>query len=57
MMLTLDEEHLRFEVLDNGIGIPQELLQRFNESAESAGVGIAGMRERVRELGGRLELT
>jgi len=56
-MLTLDEEHLRFEVLDNGIGIPQELLQRFNESAESAGVGIAGMRERVRELGGRLELT
>jgi signal transduction histidine kinase len=40
----------------NGKGIPEERLRRFNASVGSAGVGITDMRERVRELGGRLEI-
>lgn len=47
---------VRLEIKDNGHGIPPERLQRLNEGAEEAGVGIAGMRERMRELGGSLEI-
>jgi len=46
---------LLLEVHDNGAGIPAEELTRLLERAGS-GVGIAGMRERVRELGGELEI-
>jgi len=42
-------------VKDEGIGIPQAVLERFQEHTTS-GVGLAGMRERVQELGGRFEL-
>ncbi len=44
------------EVGDNGKGISEERLSRFNAAVGNAGVGISGMRERVRELGGRLEI-
>ena len=47
---------LRFEVTDNGRGIPDQQLRRVQSGGESAGVGIAGMRERVRELGGQFEV-
>jgi two-component system, NarL family, sensor kinase len=43
-------------VKDHGVGIPQEFLERFRSSGRS-GVGLAGMRERVRELGGNFEVT
>jgi signal transduction histidine kinase len=56
VILRADADELRLEVDDNGCGISEERLQRFNASAGGAGVGIAGMRERVRELGGRLEI-
>ena len=46
----------QLEIMDNGRGIPEERLRRFNTSANKAGVGITGMRERVRELGGTLEI-
>lgn len=50
---TLDE--IRLNVEDRGAGIPSETL---NEVASDAtvGVGIRGMRERMRQLGGTLEL-
>ena len=41
--------HLNVEVSDQGKGMP-------SESASSAGVGISGMRERVRQLGGLLSI-
>ena len=54
--LWLDHDHLTFEVSDNGCGIPEEQLQRLLVAGTSGGVGIAGMRERVRELGGQLDI-
>ena len=41
---------------DNGKGIPRDVLERFGKSGVNLGVGLAGMRERVKELGGRLEI-
>ena len=46
----------QLEICDNGKGISEERLRRFETSANKAGVGITGMRERVRELGGHLEI-
>ena len=42
-------------VNDHGVGISPELLERFRTSGTS-GVGLAGMRERIRELGGGFEV-
>jgi signal transduction histidine kinase len=43
-------------VKDNGRGIPKETLERFQTSGTDAGIGLAGMRERVREQGGRFTI-
>lgn len=45
------------EIKDNGIGIAVEKLTRFNRNGTGMGVGLTGMRERVRDLGGRFELS
>jgi signal transduction histidine kinase len=47
---------LTLEVSDNGAGIPGERLARLREVSDHSGVGLAGMRERVRELGGEFEI-
>jgi signal transduction histidine kinase len=44
------------EVRDQGKGIPKELLQNFLTKGTKSGVGLAGMRERLRELGGQLDI-
>src|SRR6202046_1937626 len=44
------------EVQDDGCGIPAERLDRLREASAEAGVGLAGMRERMLELNGTLEL-
>lgn len=54
--LNLDNSQLRFEVADDGRGIHPDRLQRLQHSDGGAGVGIAGMKERVRELGGKLSI-
>jgi signal transduction histidine kinase len=43
-------------VRDYGAGIPQDTLRRFLSTGTQAGVGLAGIRERVREQGGKFEL-
>jgi signal transduction histidine kinase len=54
--LSHDAGELTLQVEDNGHGIPQERLSEFNGNNGHEGVGIAGMRERVRELGGKFEI-
>lgn len=43
-------------IRDHGGGISSALLERMSSDGIHAGVGLAGMRERVRELGGQLEI-
>jgi PAS domain S-box-containing protein len=47
---------VRLEVVDNGKGISEEILATLNSSGGQLGVGIRGMRERVRQLGGWLRI-
>jgi signal transduction histidine kinase len=51
-----DAENLVLEINDNGRGIPEETLRHFHATGAGVGVGIAGIHERVRELGGKLTL-
>lgn len=48
-------ENLIIEVQDNGKGIPQEK-QRELSTSHRTGVGFGGMRERIRQLGGTLQI-
>jgi two-component system NarL family sensor kinase len=50
-----EDSNLFVEILDRGKGIPKEKQQELNDSGRS-GVGFSGMRERLRQLGGRLEI-
>jgi signal transduction histidine kinase len=54
--LCAEDHQVRFEVADNGVGIPEDRMQELLNSGGSTGVGIAGMRERVRELAGQLQI-
>jgi PAS domain S-box-containing protein len=57
IVLQVDSKQAQLEVTDNGRGIPQERLRQLqNGDAAATGVGLAGMRERVRELGGSFEI-
>jgi two-component system sensor histidine kinase UhpB len=53
--LTRQDERVWLEIKDNGNGIPPEKHAAMTTSGRS-GVGLAGMRERVRQLGGILEI-
>lgn len=53
--LVDDGEGVRMEVEDDGHGFEQEVASPEPESRD--GIGLVGMRERMRLLGGRLELT
>ena len=54
--LEITAREAKLEVKDYGKGINRELLERFKTSGGGVGIGLAGMRERLRELGGQLEV-
>ncbi len=45
------------EIKDHGHGISQEALESFRTSGNGVGVGLAGIRERIREVDGKLDLS
>jgi len=53
--IVQDEACLRVEIEDTGKGVPFEKESAFGASAH-AGVGLRGMRERLRQLGGTLQV-
>jgi signal transduction histidine kinase len=55
VILTCSTGHVVLTAIDDGIGISWETLTRFS-SGRASGVGLAGMRERLAELDGTLEV-
>jgi PAS domain S-box-containing protein len=55
--LCSDDENAVLSVRDYGRGIPSEKLNNFHETGAGVGVGLGGMKQRVRELGGHLRIV
>jgi len=54
--VKIEGSKVSLRIRDYGKGIPAGVIDAFKRSKAGLGVGLAGMRERVRDLGGRLEL-
>lgn len=54
--LEIGKDVTTLTVRDYGKGISAERLVKMNRTGSDVGVGIAGMRERLKELGGKLEI-
>jgi PAS domain S-box-containing protein len=53
----IEGEKVSLEIRDYGHGISQEILKGFKTSGNGVGVGLAGIRERLREVDGKLDLS
>jgi signal transduction histidine kinase len=53
--LLADKSRVILTVKDFGMGVPREVLDRFWKTG-NVGVGLVGIRERLKELGGLLEI-
>ncbi len=47
--------HVKLTVADDGTGIPPDVLKKFRDGS-AAGIGLAGMRERLAEFGGEIRV-
>ena len=56
IQLGRDGQQISLEVADEGRGLPEAAFLESDGGPAKLGVGIRGMRERVRQLGGRLEI-
>ncbi len=54
--VALEPKQIRLEIQDYGQGMPADTLRQVSDGAGKTGVGVAGMRERVRELGGHMTI-
>jgi PAS domain S-box-containing protein len=52
-----DAEEITVEVRDYGKGMPAQVLEQLRGEGTKLGVGLAGMRERIHELGGVFEVS
>lgn len=55
--VTSDAEMVTLTVRDYGRGISEEIVKKFREHGSEVGVGLSGMRERMNELAGSLEIS
>jgi len=56
VLVRRDGKSVRLEVADQGKGIEPDVLTALNKQGGAIGVGIRGMQERVRQLGGTLAI-
>jgi signal transduction histidine kinase len=56
IQIACSDSYVRLEVRDNGKGISSEMRNQM-ESGGTLGVGVRGMRERVSQLGGSLDIS
>ena len=54
--VALSPTQVAVSMRDNGRGMASEVLAGFRDGGAHLGVGIAGMRERIREFGGHLDI-
>ena len=54
--ISVDEDSVGVEIRDEGSGISSEVLAGFRSGTRLLGVGLAGMRERIRDMGGSFEI-
>jgi len=54
--IRVDEDEFKLEVGDSGKGMPAEKAKASGGGVAPLGVGIQGMRQRIRQLSGRLEI-
>jgi signal transduction histidine kinase len=55
--VEVDAEEIRMEVSDHGRGMPELVLRQLRGDGTKLGVGLAGMRERIHELGGTFDVS
>jgi signal transduction histidine kinase len=54
--LSVQQPSVQLSIRDYGKGIPENILERFRKNGTNVGVGLAGIRERIKELGGTLKI-
>ena len=54
--LCMETDRVHLEITDNGRGIAEGKLTHLTDNNGEAGIGLAGMRERVRNLRGSLDI-
>lgn len=55
--VEVDAEQVTIEVRDHGRGMPPHVIKQVEAETSKLGVGLAGMRERIHELGGRFAVS
>jgi len=55
--VEVDAEGITMEISDHGRGMPEHVLQQLRNDGTKLGVGLAGMRERIHELGGTFDVS
>jgi signal transduction histidine kinase len=55
--VAVDGKNVKLELGDEGSGLPQSIFEQIAKGTGELGVLVAGMRERMKQLGGRLEVS